>query len=146
MVAGVTAARLDRTLGRRRLFWSAAVLMGAGAVGLTAGRVAAVTVASVLVMGFGGGLLLVTIQAALADHHGGRRAVALTEANVAASVAYVVLIGALSLAAALNAGWRVALLVSLVVPASPGGAPTAGDRRAAAPRTAQAGCPYLTAA
>ena len=67
--------------------------MGAGAIGLTAGRVAAVTVGSVLVMGFGGGLLLVTIQAVLADHHGERRAVALAEANVAASITYVVLIG-----------------------------------------------------
>ena len=51
-----------------------------------------------------GGLLLVTIQALLADHHGEQRAIALTEANVAASVAYVVLIGALSLAAATGAG------------------------------------------
>ena len=67
--------------------------MGAGTVGLTVGRVAAATVGSVLLMGLGGGLLLVTIQAALADHHGARRAVALTEANVAASVAYVVLTG-----------------------------------------------------
>ena len=75
------------------------------------------TIGSVLVMGLGGGLLLVTIQAALADHHGERRAVALTEANVAASIAYVVLIGVLSLTAALHAGWRVALLASLVVPA-----------------------------
>ena len=63
-----------------------------------------------------GGLLLVTIQALLSDHHGERRAVALTEANVAASVAYVILIGALSLAAATGAGWRVALLASLLVP------------------------------
>ena len=55
-------------------------------------------------MGFGGGLLLATVQAALADHHGERRAVALAEANVAASVAYVVLIGVLSLTAALHAG------------------------------------------
>ncbi len=117
MVAGAVAAPLERTLGRRTLFWSAATLMGAGAVGLTAGRVVAVTVGSVLVMGVGGGLLLVTIQAALADHHGGRRAVALAEANVAASIAYVALIGVLSLAAALQAGWRAALLASLVVPA-----------------------------
>jgi MFS family permease len=91
--------------------------MAAGAVGLTAGRSAPVTVGSVLVMGLGGGLLLVTIQAALADHHGERRAIALTEANVAASVAYLLLIGVLSLTAALDAGWRVALLGSLVVPA-----------------------------
>src|SRR5829696_8284125 len=117
MVAGVISARLERALGRRRLFWSAAALMGAGVIGLTAGLIAAVTVGSVLVIGVGGGLLLVTIQAALADHHGERRAVALTEANVAASIAYVVLIGVLSLTAALAAGWRVALLASLAVPA-----------------------------
>jgi MFS family permease len=91
--------------------------MGAGAIGLTAGGIAEVTVGSVLVMGVGGGLLLVTIQAALADHHGELRAVALAEANVAASIAYVVLIGALSLTAALHAGWRIALLASLAVPA-----------------------------
>ena len=116
LVAGVVAARLERALGRRALFWSAAALMGAGAIGLTAGRAATVTVGSLLVMGVGGGLLLVTIQAALADHHGERRAVALTEANVAASIAYVVLIGALSLSAVLHAGWRVALLGSLALP------------------------------
>jgi fucose permease len=75
-----------------------------------------VTLGSLLVMGVGGGLLLATIQAALADHHGERSAVALTEANVAASLAYVVLIGVLSLTAALHAGWRVALLASLAVP------------------------------
>ena len=116
LVAGVISPRLERALGRRALLWSAAALMGAGAIGLTAGRVAAVTVGSLLVMGVGGGLLLATIQAALADHHGERRAVALAEANVAASIAYVVLIGVLSLTAALHAGWRVALLASLVVP------------------------------
>src|SRR4051794_27308357 len=116
LVAGVVAARLERALGRRALLWSAAALMGAGAIGLTAGRIVEVTAGSVLVMGVSGGLLLVTIQAALADHHGERRTVALTEANVAASLAYVVLIGVLSLSAALHAGWRVALLVPLVVP------------------------------
>jgi MFS family permease len=116
-VAGVISARLERALGRRTLFWSAAALMGAGAIGLTAGRIAAVTVGSVLVMGVGGGLLLATGQAALADHHGELRTVALAEENVAASIAYLVLIGVLSLTAALHAGWRVALLASLVVPA-----------------------------
>jgi MFS family permease len=115
-VAGVISARLERALGRRTLLWSAAALMGAGAIGLTAGRIAEVTVGSVLVMGVGGGLLLATIQAALADHHGELRTVALAEENVAASIAYLMLIGVLSLTAALHAGWRVALLASLVVP------------------------------
>jgi len=67
MVAGVIAARLERALGRRALFWSAASVMGAGAAGFTAGRIAELTVGSVLVMGLGGGLLLVAIQATLAD-------------------------------------------------------------------------------
>ena len=115
-VAGVISARLERALGRRALLWSAAALMGAGAIGLTVGRIAEVTVGSVLVMGVGGGLLLATIQAALADHHGELRTVALAEENVAASIAYLMLIGVLSLTAALHAGWRVALLASLVVP------------------------------
>src|SRR3954451_24549324 len=65
MVAGVTSARLERALGRHALLWSAAVLMAVGAIGLTAGRIVEATVGSVLAMGVGGGLLLVTIQAAL---------------------------------------------------------------------------------
>jgi fucose permease len=116
MLAGVSSARLEAAVGRRALFWSAAAVMGAGAIGLTAGRIAELTVGAVLVMGFGGGLLLTTVQAALADRHGERRAIALAEANVVASCAYVLLIGVLSLTAALHAGWRVALLASLVVP------------------------------
>jgi MFS family permease len=116
LLAGMVAARVERALGRRALFWSSAALMGAGAIGFTTGRVAEATVGSLLVMGFGGGLLLVTIQAALADHHGEGRAVALAEANVAASIAYVTVIGVLSLTAVLHAGWRAALLVSLAVP------------------------------
>src|SRR5215207_6852298 len=82
MLAGLISSRLERALGRRALFWSAAALMGTGAIGLTAGRTAEVTVGSVLVMGVGGGLLLATIQAALADHHGERRAIALAETSL----------------------------------------------------------------
>ena len=104
MIAGLLAGRIERAIGRRRLLWSAAALMGAAAVGLTAGRTAEVTIGSVLVMGVGGGLVLVTVQAALADHHGELRSVALAEANVAASISYLALIGVLSLAAILHLG------------------------------------------
>jgi MFS family permease len=114
--AGVVSARLERCLGRRRLLWSAVAVLGAGVAGLTTGRFAEVTVASVLVMGVGGGLVLVTVQAVLTDHHGDLRTVALAEENVAASIAYLALTGALSAAAALQLDWRVALLASLVVP------------------------------
>jgi len=122
MIAGAISAALERALGRRALFWSAAALMGAGAIGLTAGRTAEVTVGSVLVMGVGGGLVLVTVHAVLADHHGEFRTVALAEENVAASIAYLALIGALSVAAALQLGWRAALLASWSSRSWPGAA------------------------
>lgn len=117
IVAGLLSAWLESVLGRIRLLWLAAALMGAGAVWLTAGSVAAVTIGSVGLMGLGGGLLLATVQAGLADHHGSLRAVALAEANVAASSAYLVLIAVLSVTAALSVGWRVAVLAALAVPA-----------------------------
>jgi MFS family permease len=116
LVGGIVSGRLEIAVGRRAMLWSGAALMAGGTVGLAAGGFAHLTIASVLVMGFGAGLLLVAIQALLADRHGERRAVALTEANVAASVGYVLLIGALSLAAALAVGWRFALLAALAVP------------------------------
>src|SRR4051794_28246343 len=117
LLAGMMSARLERAVGRRALFWSAAALMGAGAIGLTAGRIAEVTVGSLLGMGVGGGLLLVTIKPAPTDPHGERRGGALTGANVGASIASVLLTGVLSLTAALAAGGRMGLLVSLGVPA-----------------------------
>jgi fucose permease len=116
LVSGLMSSWVEQALGRRRLLWSSAALMAAGAAGLAAAPVVAATLSSVLVMGLGGGLLLATIQATLADHHGDLRTVALTEANVAASLAYVVLVGAFWCVAALDAGWRTALLVSLAVP------------------------------
>jgi predicted MFS family arabinose efflux permease len=116
LVAGLASARAERAAGRRALFWLSALAMASGTILLAAGRTEAVTLAAMLVMGIGGGLLLVTIQALLADRHGANRTIALTEANVAASVAYVLLIGALALAAATHAGWRVALLAVLALP------------------------------
>ena len=118
IVAGLAGGALERRIGRRALFWAASATLAAGLAPLTLGRAASVTEGALLVMGVGGGLLLITIQALLADHHGERRTVALTEANVAASFAYVILIGALALAAATHAGWRAALLASLLAPAA----------------------------
>jgi len=51
-VAGLVSARLEGWLGRRKLLWSAAALLGAGVVGLTVGSIVQVTVGSVLVVGW----------------------------------------------------------------------------------------------
>lgn len=117
-LAGATSARLERALGRTRLLWSASAVMAAGAVMLTLAGAAPATIGSIAVMGVGGGLVLATVQVGLADHHAARRAVALTEANVAAAASYLALAGALLLAGGLGLGWRVALVGSLAVPAA----------------------------
>jgi fucose permease len=116
ILAGFTATVLEHALGRRRLLWCSALLMAAGVTGLALGRVPAATVGSLLIAGWGGATLLITVQALLADHHPEFRAVALTEANVFAGAAYVILVASLSLSAAAGAGWRVPLLVSFLVP------------------------------
>lgn len=117
-LAGATSARLERAVGRARLLWSACTLMAFGTVLLTLSDAPQATIGSIAVMGLGGGLVLATVQAGLADHHADRRAVALTEANVAAAVSYLALVGALLLAAGLGLDWRAALLASLAVPAT----------------------------
>ena len=116
LIAGFASGPLERWAGRRALFWGSSFAMAAGAALLIAARVEALTLASMLAMGIAGGMLLVTIQALLSDRHGEQRTIALTEANVAASAAYVVLIGGLALAAGLGLGWRAALAVVLVLP------------------------------
>jgi MFS family permease len=116
MLAGTSSSWLERAWGRNRLLWSGAAVLSAGAVALTAGHTVEQTITATLLMGIGGGLVLATAQATLADHHGPLRTVALTEANVAASVAYLLLIGMFSVSAALHAGWRLAILAPLLVP------------------------------
>ena len=47
-VAGLFSARLEGWLGRRKLLWSAAALLGAGVVGLTLASIVGVTIGSVV--------------------------------------------------------------------------------------------------
>jgi fucose permease len=116
-LGGLVSPALERALGRRALLWTSPGLMAAGATGLTLGRTAGTTLGAVLVLGMGGGLLLSALQAALADHHGERRAEALAEANVAAALGYLGLVGGLSAAALVGTSWRTAILAPLVLPA-----------------------------
>src|SRR4051794_15252779 len=60
LAAGLASSPLEQAIGRRPLLWTAAAVLGAGTVGLTAGHVVAATVCSTFVMGVGGGLLLAT--------------------------------------------------------------------------------------
>lgn len=115
MLAGLLGDRLARRFGRRLIFWAGALGMAVGAILLTAGRQPGTTIGAVLLMGTLGSLLLVMVQATLSDHHGDQRAVALTEANVAAGIAGVLAPLAIGSFAQAGIGWRGAFILPAAI-------------------------------
>lgn len=113
ILAGLVSNRTTQTWGRSINFWTGAVGMSAGALALAFSR-QAITIASALVLGLLGSILQITIQAALSDHYQAQRTVALTEANIAASIGaslVPLLIGAFQ---QIGLGWRSALYSAVV--------------------------------
>jgi fucose permease len=114
VLAGGIADRLTARSGRRTTLWGGAGGMLLGALGVIAGRGPVATIGAALAMGTFGSLLLVTTQSVLADRHGDRSTVALTESNIAASgcgMAASIAVGVLSATAL---GWRAAVVLPLL--------------------------------
>lgn len=109
MLAGWTADRIAARLSRRVTFWVGSFGIAVGAVGLATATTPALTIASAFVMGVLGSLLLVMIQASLADHHGGNRSSAIMESNTMASIAATLAPFLVSQFERLALGWRWAL-------------------------------------
>jgi MFS family permease len=110
-LAGLTGDRAAARVGRNVVFWGGGAGMGIGALLLCVGQTAAVTIPAAFIMGLIGSYLLVMIQAALADHHGERRAFALTEANVIAVFCAALAPIFVGQSEQLGIGWRAALLI-----------------------------------
>lgn len=115
VIAGLTSDRLAHRYGRGWVFWG-----GGGGSALFAGifllmHEPVLTVGSTLFQGITTGWLLVIIQATLSDHHGEKRAIALTESNIAASASAVLAPLAVGLFENSGLGWRMALVVGIVV-------------------------------
>lgn len=115
MLGGLFGDRVLRRWGRGWAFWGGAAGMTAGAMLLVLGRLAALTIAGAFIMGALGGLLLVTIQASLADRHGERRAIALTESNIVASAAATLVPLCIGAFQNIGLGWRAALYLMVPV-------------------------------
>lgn len=106
VAAGLVGAGLSRRYGRRVVLVVGLLGFATGALLLTAGRASWATLGACLVAGGIGTLVLIAVQAGLADHHGDQRAVAFAESNAMASVgttAAPLLVGGL---AALTGSWR----------------------------------------
>lgn len=114
VLAGLTGDRFASRWGRTAVFWGGAIGMAAGAIGFALAQMVGLTIAAAFLMAFLGTLLLVMIQAALSDRHGNQRAIALTEANVAASLGAMLVPIFIGLFQGIQIGWRLALVVAVV--------------------------------
>lgn len=106
ILSGLLGDRIAHRWSRGVVFWGGAVGLAISAVLLGLSRDFELTLIAILGMGLSSSLTQVMIQALLADQHGEQRAVAFTEANVAASLSATltpIVIGSLQ-----NAGvsWR----------------------------------------
>jgi fucose permease len=114
-LAGLLAMRDRRSLGRATVI--AGGLTGAAVAGLALGygRTPAITITAAFLMSLLGTSALIRLWAALADVHGARRAVAMSEGEVSVSFAGILtplLIGALATTAL---SWRFALVVGAAI-------------------------------
>jgi len=115
IISGAVGERLAHACGRWAVFWGGSGGMALGALIIVLGRTMWLTLPGALLMGLCGSLLLMVIQAGLSDQHGEQRTLALTEANVGASLcAFLapVLMGAFQGA---GLGWRGAIWLAVVM-------------------------------
>lgn len=114
ILAGLLSDCTTQIWGRSVNFWIGAVGMSMSALALAFSRQVSFTIASALLLGLLGSMLQITIQAALSDQYQAQRTVALTEANIAASVGaslVPLLIGSFQ---QIGWGWRSALYSAVI--------------------------------
>ncbi|OQA43563.1 MAG: putative transporter [Chloroflexi bacterium ADurb.Bin325] len=116
LAVGLVGHVLIRRVGRAAALWIGAFGMSLGALLLLAGRSPVVTIAAAFCTGLVGSLILAIVPAALADRHGEGRAIALSEANVIASIACALAPLMVGWAAGLPGGWRLALALAAGAP------------------------------
>lgn len=118
VAAGLGGHWLIRRLGRRNALWLGLFGLALGGAGLALGRIPLLTVSACLLMGSLGSLVLSICASGLSDHYAGQdenRSVALTEANMVASVFSVVPPLLVGWFVQSGAGWRMSLWVALLI-------------------------------
>lgn len=112
--AGLTADVLSRQPGRAAIFWGGGGGMTLGGMLIVLGHQEWMTLTGALAMGSFGTLLLVGIQAALADRHEERQGIALAEANIGASLGAGLSAFCVAGFALMGVNWRGTLVVPVI--------------------------------
>lgn len=113
---GLAGHLVIERVGRWRALWIGAGGMGLSALFLVAGRSPVLTIGAAFLMGFVGSFILAIVPSALTDQHGEQNAIALSEANVLASLISTGAPLMVGWFAGLPGGWRMALALAAVTP------------------------------
>ncbi len=117
LLVGLCGHWLIRRIGRWASLWTGAFGMSICTLLLLVGKTPLITVGATFLMGLVGSLILVIVPSSLADRYGEQRAVALTEANVIASLVATAAPLMVGVFARLPGGWRSALGIVAFTPA-----------------------------
>ena len=116
LMIGLAGDAAVRRLGQLDALWVGAFGISVSVAVLTSVRSVVFTIGAAFLMGLVGSLILVTVPSLLSDLHGEGRAVALSEANMIASLVGVAASLFVGWAARLPGGWRWALGVVALAP------------------------------
>lgn len=106
VLSGLLGGLLAKRLSRNTLFWGGSSGLALSILLLSFSYQFGMVLIAVLCMGLGGSLTQVMIQAILSDHHQEKRAIALTEANVGASLSGTITPLAIGLMQSNGISWR----------------------------------------
>ncbi|MBX9719850.1 MAG: MFS transporter, partial [Candidatus Obscuribacterales bacterium] len=112
--AGFIGDRCMKKFGKRRVVWTACSGLVAGIITIITAQLPAITIAGAFLAGVCGSTMSQTMCVIIADRFLDLRAVAIAEANIAASVCCSLSPVAISLFSKTSLGWRAALLLPIV--------------------------------
>ncbi|RPI88131.1 MAG: MFS transporter [Chloroflexi bacterium] len=116
LLVGLVGHLLIVPLGGRRSLWFGAFGISLGALMLLAGRTPVITISAAFLMGVIGSLILAVVPSVLSLQYGEQRAVALSEANVVASLASIFAPLMVGWFAAFTGTWRSVLALAVAFP------------------------------
>ncbi len=117
LLAGLLFPVLARRVGRRVCLWGGLAGVSGGLVAYTAGTTVWLTLLATLVAGTCGSVLVNTVTGSLGDHHGPAGPAAVSEANAMAAGLGLLSPLALGAASAAGLGWRIGLLITVLLSA-----------------------------
>lgn len=114
-LSGILSRYLPHRWGRSQRIWGAAGGMAIAALALAFGRSIWLTVPSAGLIGVFGSMLWIAVQAALSDWQAEHRTIAISEANVAASLSASLVPLLMGQTERIGWGWRAALYLAVLV-------------------------------